>query len=202
MHLRPTEYATTKICITNLTLPHPVLAPDVWGKEKEQPAVLNITLTLRGNGFGSSGNLDILDDSTIHYGLLAKKIRAACTAGLDLKGLCLATETAVLEMGRKRGNTQIIGESRIEVGLCKASMFGEDLKFVMVRHQGVDGRCEGLWTRFELKGMKIMVLVGVNAYERQAKQPLVIDLGLWYDKGPVVGLFSLEKTVVEVSCSF
>lgn len=193
---------STKICIKNLTLPHPVLAPDVWGKQKEQPAVLDITLTLRGSGFSSAASLDKLDDSTIHYGTLAKKVRAACTAGLDLPGLVSATEKAILEMGTKAGGRFIVQEARIEVGLCKATMFGEDVRFVKTRRFGVDGSVEVSRTCFEVKEVKIMVLVGVNAYERQARQPLMVGFGLWFEEANLDNLFRLENSVVDVSGSF
>ncbi|CZT20786.1 uncharacterized protein RCC_06644 [Ramularia collo-cygni] len=190
---------TTKISITNLSLPHPISAPDVWGKQKDQPALLNVSLTLRGAGFSSAASLDKLDDSTIHYGNLAKKLRAGCSAGQNVLSLISAAEEAVMEMGRKGNGKFIVQEARVEVGLCKASMFGEQVKVVSVKRFGRDGVVEGEKWGFEVQEVKVMVLVGVNGYERQARQPLVVGFGVWFDgKGSLESLFGLESLIVEI----
>jgi len=190
---------TTKISISNLSLPHPISAPDVWGKQKEQPALLNVSLTLRGAGFDSAASLDKLDDSTIHYGTLAKKLRAGCTSDMDVLGLISASEKGITEMGMKSTGRFIVQEARVEVGLCKASMFGEEVKVVSVTRYGVDGRVESSQWGFEVEEVKVMVLVGVNGYERQARQPLVVRFGVWGDgQGKVDGFFGLESLVVGV----
>jgi len=61
------------ISVKNLQLPAGVVAPDVWGKAKEQPALLTVSLVLRGEGFGKAAEGDRLDASTIHYGELSKR---------------------------------------------------------------------------------------------------------------------------------
>lgn len=191
---------TTKISISNLSLPHPIAAPDVWGKQKEQPALLNVSLTLRGSGFDSAASLDKLDDSTIHYGTLAKKLRAGCTAGMDVLGLIAASEKGISEMGMKGNGRFIVQEAKVEVGLCKASMFGEEVKIASVKRYGVDGKVESSRWGFEVEEVKVMVLVGVNGYERQARQPLVVSFGVWFEgEGKMEGLFGLESLAVEVS---
>lgn len=200
MSLSSKTSGTTKICITNLSLPHPVSALDVWGKQKEQPAVLDIALTLRGSGFSSAASLDKLDDSTIHYGNLAKKLRAGCVAGMNIEDMLNASEKGIQEMGMKGEGKFIVRESRVEVGLCKASMFGEDVRVVSVRRYGSDGKVESQRRGLEVREVKVMVLVGVNGYERQARQPLVVGFGVFFEgEGKLEGLFGMESLVVDVS---
>ena len=64
------------ILLQNLQLPHGVVDRNCWGEAKEQPALVSVKLWLR-DGFGSTAGSDALDQTTIHYGQLAKRIRAS-----------------------------------------------------------------------------------------------------------------------------
>ncbi len=76
------------ISVKNLQLPAGVVAPDVWGKAKEQPALLTVSLVLRGEGFGKAAEGDRLDASTIHYGELSKREFCPITVtGLEVWGV-------------------------------------------------------------------------------------------------------------------
>lgn len=119
---------------------------------------------------------------------------------MNIEDLLAASENGVKEMGMKGEGKFIVQESRVEVGLCKASMFGEDVRVVNVKRYGSDGKVESERRGLKVRGVKVMVLVGVNGYERQARQPLVVGFGVFFEgEGKLEGLFGMESLVVDVS---
>lgn len=189
------------IQIKNLQLPFGVIAPDVWGKAKEQPALVSINLLLNGGGFGSASDTDKLDDSTIHYGNLAKKVRASCREQQTADELRQNIEQIVCEMAKKEGGRCfIVARSTLEVDLPKASMFGGGVTFVSVTSYDEGGRSVTNSTIFRVRDVKIMTLIGVNAYERSMKQPLMASIELHLrTEADTATLFNLEKLLVQVS---
>lgn len=202
-------HLTDTISLTNLQLPHPVLAPDVWGVPKAQPALVNLTLQLRAP-FHTAADGDALDGSTMHYGMLAKRIRSACGEGGDGREVTRKVAECVDELGRgkeeegrPRGN--VVRSARVEVRFPKAGMYGE-LGVMMAEtwawgKEGGDGRREVMMVG--LPDVKVMTLVGVNACERTARQPVMV--GLWV-RGVVEGdglrgwaaTFRMERVLVQV----
>lgn len=208
----PDPHASTStprdtITLTNLSLPHGIIAPDVWGKPKEQPAFVSVQLALSGPGFGSAAQGDKLDDSTIHYGNLAKKIRGGCVAGNTAGDVSSVVEKSVLEMGMKSGGKFIVARSTVDVHLPKASMFGDGgVTLTTSTSYDASGKATGSSRVFGVKGIKVMTLIGVNEYERSQKQPLVVSVLLLLrsevqstGSGQTVALFNLEQTLVQVS---
>lgn len=153
-----------------------VSVPNIWGDIKPQPAFLDISIHLR-NSFNSAASLDALDDSTIHYGELAKKIRAACPA--DEPNVLEAACRAAYSMAKKERTGQFIASLiSVELVLPKASAYGSALSLRDITSYDAEGYVCYPKREFTCKGLRIMTLIGVNAYERRGKQPLVVDLSI------------------------
>lgn len=203
----PESSATSRdsVALKNLQLPFGVIAPDVWGKAKEQPAIVSIHLLLNG-GFASASSKDELDESTIHYGILAKRIRSSCREGQTAGDLSQNVEGIITDMARKESGRFAVARSTVEVHLPKASMFGDGVTLINATTYDDSGKEVAASRVFSLKGVKIMTLIGVNSYERSNTQPLIVDLLLnlrpnaqTMDSNSTVALFNLEQTLVEES---
>ncbi|WPH00883.1 Hypothetical protein R9X50_00371500 [Acrodontium crateriforme] len=186
-----------KILLQNLTLPHGIRTTNAWGDPKDQPACVTITLHLR-DGFNTAAGQDKLDDSTIHYGELAKRVRGSCSgAALSLADTLAAVRDAVVGLSAKPSGF-VVRLSEVQVRLGKASMFGSG-GLVLVREWfGSEGRREKVQSVFSLCDVRTMTLVGVNAYERRGAQPVDFTLSL-YTEGtlPVLDQSRLERMVIE-----
>ncbi|KAH9828496.1 Dihydroneopterin aldolase [Teratosphaeria destructans] len=193
------------ISIKELQLPYGVVSPDVWGKPKEQPALLSISLTLR-HPFKSAADQDALDASTIHYGELAKRIRASCIQNMTAGQVSAAAERAACEMAQKSAGNFIVSIIAIELILGKASMYGAGLVLGTVSYYDESGRVARPGQRtFTVRDVKIMTLVGVNQYERAQKQPIVATCTIFIGSmsgmqgsEQTVALFNLENTLVQI----
>ena len=207
---------TNIISIKCLQLPAGIVAPDVWGKLKEQPALVSVKLVLRGKGFSSAASKDELDESTLHYGQLAKSIRARCSrAEQRVSDVSTAVNLVVESMATKRGKIDgkewssfVVAHSIVDVVLPKASMAGEKVTVTSERNYDEAGGLLESEGQYVIDDVKVMTLVGVNGYERTAKQPLVARLGVsWpgdhvhdlgiHDSGTGT-LWSLEGALIEV----
>lgn len=200
--------ATSADCIhvKNIQLSSPVSAPDVWGNLKEQPALVSVHLSLT-KGFSTASDADKLDDSTIHYGNLTKRIRSNC--GQDcttLDQVLAATESAIHGLALKTNDNFIVARSAVEVHLPKASMLGTEVLITSTTSYDQTGKSCDVTRIFSVKDVTIPTLIGVNAYERTMKQPLVVSFTLQYthcssssfDERHQKALFDVEKTLVQV----
>ncbi|GIZ42905.1 hypothetical protein CKM354_000615300 [Cercospora kikuchii] len=191
-----------KIEIQGLQLPSPVLAPDVWGNQKEQPATVNVKLLLRST-FQSASEKDKLDDSTIHYGNLAKAIRSNSTSSQTVGDVLSGTEQAVYQLALKGEGNFVVKESAVEVHLPKGSMLGSEAVVSSRTTWDQKGGRQETQEGFEVRDVAIPTLIGVNAYERGLKQPLVVTFGLEWrtadqQSQQKEALFALEKEVVNI----
>jgi dihydroneopterin aldolase len=182
------------IHIKNLQLPFGILAPDVWGQVKQQPALLTIHLPLL-RGFHSASDADRLDSSTIHYGTLAKEIRASSRADQTLAEVSQNVGAVIAKLAASGA----LARSRVLIALPKASMAGESVEITQVTEFGDKGDRIGVETEFAVQDVKVMTLVGVNGYEREAKQPLVVSVRLSTREEHWAPMFQLEQTLVQVS---
>ncbi|KAF2481387.1 Dihydroneopterin aldolase-domain-containing protein [Neohortaea acidophila] len=164
-----------RIQLINLQLPHDVIAPNIWGELKAQPALVSLKLGLM-QGIESTASNDALDQNTVHYGELAKRIRGGCTAGQGLDALFALCERQVFQIARREDASSRIRDIEITVTFPKASLYGEGVELVhSITCDGQGARKTHFYT-WRIKEMKVMTLIGVNAYERRAKQPLVVHL--------------------------
>ncbi|KAK3071377.1 hypothetical protein LTR53_008729 [Teratosphaeriaceae sp. CCFEE 6253] len=195
------------ISIKNLQLPVGVTAPDVWSKAKEQPALLTLTVVLKTT-FASAASRDKLDESTIHYGELAKRVRSACgTAGQTAEDVIACAERVIGEMGIK-GEKFIVARSEVEVYLPKASTYGDGITLNNVAVYDDGPEATGTQMMFGLEDVKLMLLVGVNGYERGGRQPIYASLWLIFSRKSedaesavprTAALFRVEQTLVEIT---
>ncbi|CAK4031806.1 hypothetical protein AC578_5716 [Lecanosticta acicola] len=198
-----TDDPTTRdlISIQNLQLPHGILAPDVWGNSKEQPCLLTLNLLFQKT---FACHEDRLDDSTIHYGALAKEIRKRSTQGQTAEGVSQHVERAIRLLGAKEGRGFVVARSTVEVKLPKASMFSErGVSLLSTTGYDLEGKVVEFSRVFRVEGIKIMTLIGVNGYERSQKQPLVVSVALNLrgdaeETGQTAALFNFEALVVQV----
>ncbi|EGP90860.1 uncharacterized protein MYCGRDRAFT_106769 [Zymoseptoria tritici IPO323] len=185
---------SSSIHLTNLTLPFGLRLPDIWSQTRPQPATLSLSLHLTSSAFSTASTADKLDGSTVHYGTLAKRVLASCGGeALSLPECLRRVEGIVRELAGR-----ILRMARVEVELSKGSMFGEGVVFV--REFGQEEKRFGV----EVRGVKVMTLLGVNAYERQGRQPVVVNFGLWVGRGTGVGeevvvkMLGLERMLVDI----
>jgi hypothetical protein len=91
--------------------------------------------------------------------------------------------------------------------LPKASAFGDALTLSEVRTYDVKGAKTGGFRTFTCKNLKVPTLIGVNAYERKGRQPLVVDFAIDFDSEVYESLgseqhmdvlFPIERELVEV----
>lgn len=195
-----TPAARDTITIKNLQLPHGLLAPDVWGNLKEQPALISITLHLHGNGFNTAANQDALDVSTIHYGQLAKLIRSNSVPDSTPSTLDTQIAQSITAMATKSTGNFIVAESIVEINLPKASMYGDaGISIITSTSFTTSGTETSSKQTFSIKDVKIMTLLGVNTYERTANQPLLASLNVYIQGSrDTAKLFGLERHLVEV----
>lgn len=208
---RPTAFRTSStdtVILKKLQLKNGVEAPDVWGSEKNQPALVSIHLALR-DGFGSAASKDALDQNTIHYGQLAKQIQARCNKSAKLPHVFDVIKGEVTSMATRTDGSCKLAHFDVELSLPKASMHGEGVDVVSTFSFDVDGRSTLVKRKFVLRDMKLMVLIGVNDNERTKKQPVVVNLDLTL-KGTDEELsdslnaaaFKVEPELVQVSHSY
>ncbi|KAF2263563.1 hypothetical protein CC78DRAFT_533839 [Lojkania enalia] len=150
---------------------------DVWGRPKEQRAVLTTTLSL-DKPFVSAAEADALDNSTVHYGKLSKNIRGhlekSRSEWSSTGTLARAIESASLETA---DNTPV---SAIEVDICypKGSMLGDGAGLIYAYHRTKHTLSRVLY----LRNVRIPCIIGVNSNERPKKQPVVVNL--WIESLP------------------
>lgn len=204
-HPKELSLGQDKVCVRDLQLPHGLVVPNVWGDYKEQPVFVSLELTLNP-GFQTAASKDVLDQNTIHYGQLAKKVRAASTADQTDTGFRQRLDRILTEMSQRPDGTRRISRSKVDLCLQKGSMYGAVLRITTVTDwdKDVSGWVSQACIRFE--AMQVMTLIGVNEYERRRKQPLLVWLDVLMDDGLGVidpsmspAVSGLEDVVVQAS---
>jgi len=81
------------------------------------------------------------------------------------------------------------------------------LKLSEVKMYDAKGSKTGGFRTFACKNLKVPTLIGVNAYERKGRQPLIVDFAIDFDSASYEGLsseqhmdvlFPIERELVEV----
>lgn len=167
------ETPASVVQIKNLQLPCPVRYPNVWKIDKEQPGSLDVTLGLKTN-FATVSEHDGLEDS-VNYGTLSKSIRNALSATLAPTEILWIVQRCCLDLGGG-----LLSGISIELCLPKASMTGESLSFVSVSEVDDSGKPVPQRALFTVQDMHLMAIIGVNDYERTAKQPIMASMEFDY----------------------
>jgi dihydroneopterin aldolase len=197
------------VSVRNLQLPSGAIAPNIWHETKEQPALGSVSLWLR-ESFTSAASQDALDDSTVHYGELSKRVRANYESKDGQRSALNGMFQAAEHMARKPkpdGNDKFVARRiAARLTLPKASAFGDELAMSEVRLYDEKGTKTNGFATFSCKNLRIPTLIGVNAYERKGRQPLVVDFAVDLVErlgGSVMEemeiLFPLERDLVDVS---
>jgi dihydroneopterin aldolase len=197
------------VSVRNVQLPSGAIAPNIWLETKEQPALASVSLWLR-DSFTSAASQDALDDSTVHYGELSKRVRTACTSEEGQRSALEGVFQAAEHMARKpksEGDKFVAKRIAAKLTLPKASAFGEALTLSEVKLYDEKGSKTGGFRTFACKNLKVPTLIGVNAYERKGRQPLVMDFALDFDSHSYESLsseqhmdmlFPIERDLVDV----
>ena len=199
--------STAMVSVNNLQLPFGITVPDVWGKRKPQPAFVTLHLQLR-HDLRSAAGIDALNQNTIHYGELATRIRAGCTASQTAFSFSHMVEEVIERMGRRKNGSFRLSTAVIKLSLSKASMFGECVNLISILSYDDHGPSGPPQRIFSVQDMKIMTLIGVNEYERGRKQPLVASVELYLSdetgSSQELDLFEVEQILVNVcgSCAY
>jgi FolB domain-containing protein len=169
---------------------------DVWGRQKEQRALITATLTL-ARPFDSAAEADALDKSTVHYGKLSKDIRSCVqnrSSWEDTGSLSASISTQIMETA---GHTALLS-TEVDIFYPKGSMLGDGAGFLS------SSSSAGLVSSvLYLRNVRIPCLIGVNSNERTAKQPVVVNL--WIEcirRSRTDDYVKLESVVVDVGYLF
>lgn len=160
------------ISVQNLSLQHaPHSGLDAWGREKEQPVLLSVSLAFR-RGFDSAANRDALDESTMHYGILSKNLRSMkpIQGWETLDHLAGRVHQTILDTPP---GSSLIQSCQIEIKLPKACLLGDYVNYAYFVQDDHVGRV------LHLERIYIPTLIGVNDNERTAKQKLFVSV--WID---------------------
>lgn len=196
------------VSVRNLQLPSGAIAPNIWLETKEQPALASVAMWLT-NSFTSAASQDALDDSTVHYGELSKRVRSACSTDEGQRSALEAVFQAAEHMARKPkpdGSDKFVAKRiAAKLTLPKASAFGDELSMNEVRIYDKTGKKTEWFHTFACKNLRVPTLIGVNAYERKGRQPVIVDFALDFCDGDssfareMEALFPLERDLVAVS---
>ncbi|KAF2197840.1 hypothetical protein GQ43DRAFT_380061 [Delitschia confertaspora ATCC 74209] len=150
---------------------------DAWGRKRNQPALLSLTVFL-AEPFHSAAEADKLDNSTIHYGTLSKTILSyvheAQSVWLTSNQLALLMIKGIVDTA----GSVSIGACSVKVFYPKGSLLGDGagLQYCLSYSEKAISRT------LYLQNVRIPCIIGINANEREAKQPVVVNL--WVDHLP------------------
>ncbi|KAI9692514.1 MAG: hypothetical protein M1822_006745 [Bathelium mastoideum] len=159
-----------KISIKNLQISTDVF-PDSFGRNKTQPALISVTLSLRQQ-FHSAAKEDALDESTINYGTLSKKILETIQRKTGTNEL-----TTVQQLWSMTGDLipfEVVEALEIDIFFPKACATADGIGFKSSMTREGYGSLV-----IYFKNIRTTALIGVNAHERESKQPVVVNV--WLD---------------------
>lgn len=187
------------IHIQNLQLPS-VNASDIWGKLKAQPALLSLSIGVR-SAFTNEAGADNLD-KTVNYGQLSKRIRnLRSLENADVGQVLTEVVTAVLDESQRPDGANVAQTIMAQVVLPKASSTG-DGHVTRWDVQVEEGRAISKALSLSIPNMQLMALIGINDYERRAKQRVVATITLEFARGQDLMVeespFTLETRVVQM----
>jgi len=144
---------------------------DVWNRQKRQPALLSITAFLK-HSFDQAARSDTVDSSTVHYGVLSKKVQGIIEESSEWQS-SFDLASRIHRAAYMVAGTSALKGCELNVFYPKACMHGDGAGFILSTTE------EGYSTILYLKNVRISCIIGVNSNERKAKQPVVANL--WID---------------------
>jgi dihydroneopterin aldolase len=183
---------TDRIAVRNLSST-PNSGYDVWGRKKRQPALLSLTVYLK-HTFDQAARSDSVDTSTVHYGILSKKVLAVIEKYSEWQ-LTYHLAREILSGAYLVAGANSLKGCELDLFYPKACMQGDGagLIFSTTDH--------GFFNTLYLKNVRISCLIGVNSNERLAKQPVIANL--WIEsirKEQCDEYGAAEKILIEVRC--
>lgn len=179
-----------KILVKNLVLKN-VAGVEAWQRLKSQPVVISVALY---TDISAAGDTDHVTN-TIHYGHVTKaitKLGETCTFQ-SLEGLAHAVvKLCCVQFGAKR--TEVTVEQ--PKALLHAAASGVKLTRAIEDYEGCDkdvvettGQVSGLGVADEIfvRDLRLHTIVGVNPWEREEKQVVVINLKVYPSALPYGG---------------
>lgn len=184
-----------KILVKNLVLKN-VAGVEAWQRLKSQPVVISVELC---TDITAAGNTDHVTN-TIHYGHVTKAITklGETSTFTSLEGLAHAVvKLCCVQFGAKR--TQVTVEQ--PKALLHAAASGVKLTRAIEDFDSPDlvettGKISGLGRYDELfvRDLRLHTIVGVNPWEREEKQVVVINLKVYPSSIPYGGEVSSSKS--------
>ena len=168
---------------------------DAWGRKREQPILVTVTVSL-GQSFSSAAAADSLDNSTIHYGILSKKIRSAINSippqdHLQTDALAMLIDDEVRQVAGKTP----LASTEVDIFYPKASRYGDGAGF----RYSISYLHAPFSMVLYLQNLRVDCIIGINSNEKIQKQPVVVNL--WVDavrSGRADDYARIESVVVEV----
>ncbi|GAB7341303.1 hypothetical protein MBLNU457_7573t1 [Dothideomycetes sp. NU457] len=165
--------------IKELSLAHSQrIGHDAWSRKKEQPLAITVRLALK-SAFATAAANDALDDSTMHYGHLAKRLRSIkpVSEWESVVEFTTRVHEAICDQATAR---RLLTSCELTVALPKATLLGTRVS--MTSRVDYTEDWIGHKLTLHLQSINIATLIGVNAHEREHKQPLLFDI--WIFKLP------------------
>jgi dihydroneopterin aldolase len=201
---------------------------DAWGRNgKTQPVLISVSASLR-EPFDTASTEDMVNNSTIHYGILGKAIlEATGTFGniglkqigspaitstghslrsflehlsVQLTGCETAGNDVLRPSGPRTLEPSLLQTFEIEVALPKASLFGNGVSLSSTTLYGFESERAGRphCRTLKLRGLRVPTLIGVNSNERLAKQIVVANIDLEQWEIKTDCYTEIEEIVVKV----
>jgi len=174
------------------------VACDAWSRQREQPLTVSVRVSFR-QPFTTAAANDALDDGTLHYGHLAKRLRAikAASEWECLQGLSDRIHDTVCEPTKA---AQLLQSCEVELHLPKASLLGKGITFTSRRSYVDQTLAVVRQNMLQLSSVNIATIVGVNSNEREHKQPLLFDVWVYNLPRNKTDVYTvLEDLLVKVS---
>ena len=141
---------------------------DAWGRPKQQPSSISVTLHLK-HTVSSSAALDDLDTSTVHYGSLSKSVLANISTASDTWQDAESFAWSLLADPALALNVAAV---ELDVRFPKASLLGDGVILSHLRSYEQALFCPILG----IENIKLPALIGLNANERTMRQLLSITV--------------------------
>ena len=181
------------VCLRNLRL-SAIIGNDAWNRRKAQPVVVSVKLSIDTREAASTDDIE----KTVSYGQMCKDIMQAVEENTEGFPSILEFNSHLYELATEKhwggsalqtSTLLLKGSLCAEGGICLTSC---------TTYHPTDPWLATRSHKFDINGLKIPCIIGVNAHERLEKQLVVVDITLYnyYQQSSVQ---NLTKTIATVS---